>query len=181
MDQLTERVDQLTQRVDRLTERVDALVEVTARQGERMSRMDLDLGRLKGFHLEHKFAHNPGAWVHQLARRARIVTLDELLDDAGVADVLSDEDYALLVRADSYVRGRAPGTGEQVTLVVEVTWKPHSGDVERQAARLGVLSRHVGPVAAVVVAVEPPIESVRGAFEDAGIVLVVDEAERWAA
>ena len=43
-----------------------------------------------------------------------------------------------------------------MTLVVEVTWKPRSGDVEHQAARLGVLSRHVGPVAAVVVAVEPP-------------------------
>ena len=188
MDRLAERMDQLAERVDRLVEQVAELVAVTTRQGEllvdhqeRLGRMDISLGQLKGIHLEEKFARNPGGWVHGLARRARIVALDDLLERLGILDSLSNEDYGMLSQADFYVKGKAPGTGEEVLLVVEATWKAHSRDVERQVARLAILRRYVGRTAAVVVAVEPPIDSVRQAMDDASIVLVVDDSFRSAA
>jgi uncharacterized coiled-coil protein SlyX len=171
-----ERIDALERTVGELAHAVEELVVVSRLHGERLDEVDRSVAWLKGLNLEAKFARNPGYWVHGLVRRARVVSLDQVLEDLGLVDELDDDEYGLLSRADFFVRGVDRRTRERLLLVVETTWKPHQDDVGRQAARRDALrGRGVGATP-VIVSVEEPSAAVRQAIDNAEILLTVSSA-----
>jgi polyhydroxyalkanoate synthesis regulator phasin len=155
---LTARVDALTERVDALTERVDTLAEAQRRTEEELRslaarvdvlaesqrKMEIDLSDLKGDSLERRYREKAFAYFGQLVRRVHVLSPDEMarLIDQGVEKgIISDEEADELSWVDAIVRGRRKEDGEEVYLVVEVSWGIGVGDVERAAERAEMLRK----------------------------------------
>ena len=114
------------------------------------------------------------ALVDEVVRRLHVMSLDQLLDEPQ-ASALSEEEQDVLARTDVLARGVSRGSGRAVFLVVEATWQPHSGDVEREVTRRDILTSKGVETLAIVVSKRPATESVRHLAEVSGVVL--DSAE----
>jgi cell division protein FtsB len=178
VDALTARVDELTARVDELTARVDAFVEATDRRlgflERQVTRLADDYGDLRRLVLKQQVRQNPGYYLHKYARRIHVMSIDQLLDEPG-ASALSEEEQDVLARTDVLARGVSRESGRAVFLVVEATWRPHSGDVEREVTRRDILTSKGVETLAIIVPKKPATESVRHLAEVSGVVL--DSAE----
>ena len=174
VDALTARVDALTARVDALTARVDAFVEATDRRlgslERQVTRLADDYGDLRGLILEQQVRHNPGYYLHKYARRVHVMSIDQLLDEPETS-ALSEEEQDVLARTDVLARGVSRGSGRAVFLVVDATWRPHSGDVEREVSRRDVLASKGVETLAIIVSKRAATESVRRLAEASGVVL----------
>jgi hypothetical protein len=171
---LTDELLGLPARFDAFIAEMHAFVEEMRASREaangRLDRLEHDSARLWGIMLGQRVAGNPGYYLSGYARRVRKVSIDDLLDDLGLAD-LSGEEYERLARTDVLALGRSKENGEKVALVVEATWRVHSGDIDRQVARREVLSRRGVTTLAVVAAEEEASTAVRGRAQAAGIAL----------
>ena len=178
VDELTARVDALTARVDALTARVDAFVEATDRHlgslERQVTRLADDYGDLRGLVLEQQVRQNPVYYLHKYARRVEVMSIDQLLDEPG-ASALSEKEQDVLAGTDVLARGVSRESGRAVFLVVEATWRPHSGDVEREVTRRDILTSKGVETLAIIVSKKPATESVRHLAEVSGVVL--DSAE----
>ena len=178
VDALTAQVDALAARVGALTARVDAFVEATDRRlgflERQVTRLADDYGDLRGLVLEQQVRQNPGYYLHKYARRVRVMSIDQLLDEPEASD-LSEEEQDVLARTDVLARGVSRESGRAVFLVVEATWRPHSGDVEREVTRRDILASKSIETLAIIVSKKPAAESVRRLAEVSGVVL--DSAE----
>ena len=175
---LTGSVDALTARVDELTARVDAFVEATDRRlgflERQVTRLADDYGDLRRLVLKQQVRQNPGYYLHKYARRVEVMSIDQLLDEPG-ASTLSEKEQDVLARTDVLARGVSRESGRAVFLVVEATWRPHSGDVERDVTRRDILTSKGVETLAIIVPKKPATESVRHLAEVSGVVL--DSAE----
>ncbi len=171
---LTGSVDALAARVDALTARVDAFVEATDRRlgslERQVTRLADDYGDLRGLILEQQVRHNPGYYLHKYARRVHVMSIDQLLDEPETP-ALSEEEQDVLARTDVLARGVSRGSGRAVFLVVDATWRPHSGDVEREVSRRDVLASKGVETLAIIVSKRAATESVRRLAEASGVVL----------
>src|SRR5579875_1985077 len=178
VEALTARVDGLTAQVEALTARVDAFVEATDRRlgvlERQVTRLADDYGDLRGLILEQQVRQNPGYYLHKYARRVQVMSIDQLLDEPGASD-LSEEDQEVVARTDVLARGVSRESGRAVLLVVEATWRPHRGDVEREVTRRDILTGKGIEALAIIVSKKPATESVRRLAEVSGVVL--DSAE----
>ena len=175
---LTGSVDALTARVDELTARVDAFVEATDRRlgflERQVTRLADDYGDLRRLVLKQQVRQNPGYYLHKYARRVEVMSIDQLLDEPG-ASALSEKEQDVLARTDVLARGVSRESGRAVFLVVEATWRPHSGAVEREVTRRDILTSKGVETLAIIVSKKPATESVRHLAEISGVVL--DSAE----
>ncbi|MGH9104689.1 MAG: hypothetical protein ACRDZX_02410 [Acidimicrobiales bacterium] len=183
---LTDELLGLPGRFAAFVDEVRAFVEATDRRLGNLGRdvgqlkndvgqLKNDVGGLKGMSLEHKLRANPGYYLHAYARRVHVVGPDELLDELAVHG-LGDDGYSVLARTDMFARGISRESDERVLLVVEATWRPHTGDVDRQVARRQVLADHGVESLAVIVATEPPTEAVEWYAAAKGVLLQLEKA-----
>lgn len=153
---------------------VRAFVSATNQRFEALesstSRLERDSARFRGMILERKVASNPGYYLSNHGRRIRTVPLDDLLDALGIDD-LSDYDYTLLSRTDVIAQGSAKEGGASVVFLVEVSWRPHTGDVERQVARRQVLLDRGVNALAVIASEEEASDLVQRLAADQGVVM----------
>ena len=156
---LADRLDALTENVATLAERVDALTEAQARTEARLQSLVEQVAEmaghvewLKGDALERRYRERAPAYLGRIAKRLHTLTTDEveeLLAPATEARRLTDEEAQQIRLADGIVRGRREG--DEVYLVLEVSWGVGLGDVQRAEERAALLTK-AGRVAMPVVA-----------------------------
>jgi len=155
---LAGRVDALASRVDALASKVEALAEAQTRM-ERMlgelahqvvvlvdvqRNVAADLGFLKGFAVEFRYRTHAPSYFSPLIRRVHVLADREvtaLLDEAVARGLLSEDEADELEQADLIVRGRWKPDGQEVYLVVEVSWGVGPRDVQRARKRADLLAR----------------------------------------
>jgi hypothetical protein len=171
---LTSELLGLPQRFAAFVDEVHAFVDATNRRlasiEERVGRLEDDVGELRGEALELKVRQNPGYYLYKFARRVKALSLEDILDDPAVP-ALSDEEQDILARTDLLARGVSRDGGAPVLLLVEATWRPHTGDVERQVARRDVLVGKGVVAQAVIVSRKPPTPAVARYAEANGILV----------
>ncbi len=143
--------------------RLGALESVTGRLTD-------DSAKLRGMILEQTIRGNSGYYLRRHARRVKLADLDDLLDDLGIAD-MGDDDYKVLARTDVLATGRSSEGGKAVVFVVEATWRAHTGDVDRQAARRRILSERGVDAVAIIASTEEPSEHVWSYATSNGVLL----------
>ncbi len=156
---IADRLDALTENVATLAERVDALTEAQARTEARLQSLVEQVAEmaghvewLKGDALERRYRERAPAYLGRIAKRLHTLTTDEveeLLAPATEARRLTDEEAQQIRLADGIVRGRREG--DEVYLVLEVSWGVGLGDVQRAEERAALLTK-AGRVAMPVVA-----------------------------
>jgi len=142
--QLAQQVVQLTQQMAQLTQQVMQLTEGQRRTERQISRLQDDVGDLKGIVLEERYRSRAPAYFSRLVRRSHVVTAEELLallEEAVTAGRLSEDGMEEIVLADVVVRGQRRESPEAVYLVVEVSWGVGPGDVERAVRRAALLAQ----------------------------------------
>jgi len=148
---LTERVDTLAEQLEALTERVDALTEQVRQLAvqmrdvvTRLDHHDVQLARLIGDEAERRVQRNAPGYFGHLLRRIRVIAPAELadtFDDAIDSGGLDEADRVQLMALDVPVRGLDRKTGERTYLAVEVSAGIGRHDIERAAARAGLLEK----------------------------------------
>lgn len=104
----------------------------------------VDVGALKGFELERQYRKRPFAYFSDLVKRARLLSDEEvrdLLEGAVEEGLLSEREAKEVGGVDLIIKGRLKETGEEVYLVVEVSWTIGKEDVSRAKERAEFLSK----------------------------------------
>ena len=154
MDQLAERMDQLTARMDQLAERMDQLTARMDQLAEALTKVTNDVDWLKGDQLERRYRERGPAYFAPLIRHAHVLSSDEwvaLVEGALDQRQISEQEADSLLQTDAVVRGRRREDGEEVYLVVEVSWGVGISDVQRASERAATLGR-IGKTTLPVVA-----------------------------
>jgi hypothetical protein len=162
---LTQRVTSLADAQQRTESQIASLVDAQQRTESQLARLaeahqDLetqvaaltgivhtlidDVGELKGDSLERRYRERAVAYFGRLLRRVRVLSLEELstlLDEAVARGAPSDAEAEAVTWADLVVQGRRREDGEEVALLVEVSWSVGPHDVERAAERATLLTR----------------------------------------
>jgi hypothetical protein len=142
----------------------------------RFTRLADDYGGLRGLALEQQIRANPNYYLHKYAKRVQLLNFYELLEVPELVH-LSEAEQDVLARTDIFAKGVSRTTGSDAILVVEATWRPHSGDVEREVKRKDILTSKGLEALAVVVSVKPADPSVRHLAENLWVVLESAEAD----
>jgi hypothetical protein len=160
MARLTEQVTILTERVSTLADGQRRLIDEVGMLTERVMtlsngqwRLINDVGMLKGRDLERTYREKADIFFDGIIEGPHTVPdaeLRPLLDEAVQKKVLSPEERRDVRRADLIVRGKGLQSGENIFLVVEVSWSIYPTDVERAAKRAALLRRLGLHVLAVV-------------------------------
>jgi hypothetical protein len=162
-----EQLGVLVGRVEALVGRVEALAEAQRRTEERLAdlttalqvltgtvgEMRDEVGTLKGDALERRYRERAPTYFARLVRKARVVSVEEvatLVEAAVGRKQLSEGEAEEILWADLVVRGRRREDGEEVYVVVEVSWGVGLSDVERVVRRAELLGRLGLPVMPVV-------------------------------
>jgi len=114
------------------------------RVDERMAAMSVDLGELKGDSLERRYRERGPAYVAQLLRRPRVLTVEQvlaLLEPAVQRGELPADEAEDVALADVVIRGKRRDDEVDVYLVLEVSWRVDTRDVERAVRRAAGLQR----------------------------------------
>jgi hypothetical protein len=171
---LPQRFAAFVDEVHAFVDEVHAFVEATDRRlaalEQRVGRLEDGFGELRGEALELQVRQNPGYYLHKFARRVKVLSLEDVLDDPAVP-ALSDAEQDILARTGVLARGIRRESGVPVLLLVEATWRPHTGDVERQVTRRDVLAGKGVETLAVIVSRKAPTPAV-ARFAEANEVLV---------
>jgi len=143
---------------------------------ESQRKMQIDLSDLKGDSIERKYRERAFAYFNRLVRRAHTLSPDEIVElvNRGVEKgIISEREAEELLWADVIVRGRGRERGEEVYLVVEVSWGVGVGDVERAASRAEIL-RKLGFNVIGVVAGKEIMPEAGDLAKERGVYRVVD-------
>ena len=94
---------------------------------------------------------------------------------------LDDESYEILSRADGLFLGIERGTGDEIVIVAEATWRVSLNGVSRafawarQLSELGVQAR------GAIVSIEPPRQDILSAAESSSIWVIAKKTSKEAA
>jgi len=180
MERLIEAQARTEERLARLEATVERLIEAQARTEETIreliiaqERMDRDLGRLRGWQLEHTYQAKAYSYFGRLLRRARAVPLSEIEDE--LEQHLSDQEIADLIPLDLLVWGRPRHRPDvpEVWLAVEISGVVDRHDVERAQQRAAIL-RRAGYRAIPTVAGEGITESAENIAQEEHILVLQD-------
>jgi len=142
---LTERVEQVAE-LQRGTEmRLQGLIEQVSGA---VNRSDEALGYV----VEERYRNRAHAHFQTIARRIRLLgaeALDDLLEPAVEAGIITDDEAADVRWADAVISGRRDGA--PVYLVLEASYTVDDSDVERAIRRASIVTK-LGPPALPVVA-----------------------------
>lgn len=125
LSELVARVGDLIEQVQAIGRRLDQLTAIVTSLAESMQRVGDDVAKMKEFYLEQRYYTRSPASSSKMIRRARSTSYEDLcrlLDDALDAGVRSEEERDDLMQTDVVVHGRLRTSGEEVYLVVEVSW-----------------------------------------------------------
>jgi hypothetical protein len=103
-----------------------------------------EVRELKGDSLERRYRDRAVSYFARLVRRCRVLSPEEvaaLCEDSVAQGLLSVAEAEDVTWADLVVRGRRREDGQEVLLVVEISWGVGPQDVERAAARAALLSK----------------------------------------
>ena len=146
---LDDHGDQLVAINQRLDDHGDQLTAIR----QRLDRHGDQLGQLTGRSWESEFRAKAPSYLADVAQRVRVLTLLELDRelDAGVsAGRFSEAEAGEVRRADLVWSGRDPQSGERVFVVVEVSARVATRDVDRAATRAQVAAKLGNPAIPVV-------------------------------
>jgi len=185
LEQLTARVDELTARVDQIAEeiqalarRVEELTTVVNSLAQSFQKIVDDVAKLKEFFLEDRYHSRAAMYFSKLIRRTRAIDHDDLcqlLDDAQDQGILTEQEREDLVQTDVVVRGRRRTDGEEVYLIVEVSWGIGVSDVQRASRRARTFTK-LGWQTMPVVAGGWLSADARQAAQQEGVVAILDGA-----
>jgi len=141
---LTERVEQVAE-LQRGTEmRLQGLIEQVSGA---VNRSDEALGYV----VEERYRNRAHAHFQTIARRIRLLgaeALDDLLEPAVEAGIITDDEAADVRWADAVISGRRDG--EPVYLVLEASYTVDDSDVERAIRRASIVAKLGAPALPVV-------------------------------
>jgi len=138
VDELAQRLDQLTQRVDQLAQRVDELAQMIKQMTAQMQKMLNDVGKLKEYYLEQKYFTRAAAYFRKLLLRIRPVPhsdFGDMLADAHDKGILTEKEVDDLIQTDVVAKGKRREDGQEVYLIVEVSWGIGIDDLNRAYRR----------------------------------------------
>jgi len=183
LEQLTARVDDLTQRLEQLTQdiqaigrRLDQLTAAVTALTESQQRIGDDVAKMKEFYLEQRYYTRAPAYFGRIIRRVRAVDygdLCQILEDAMDRGILSEAERDDLLETDVVIHGRKQTDGEEVYLIVEVSWGIGLGDIERVLKRAQTFTK-LGWKTLPVVAGGWASADVREAAKRDGVVVLLD-------
>jgi len=176
VDDLTARMEQLTARVDDLTARMEQLTATVQSLAQSVQRIGDDVAKMKEFYLEQRYHSRAAMYFGRLIRRTRAIQYDDLchiLDDALDQGILTEEERDDLIETDVVVRGRRRTDGEEVYLIVEVSWGIGPHDVQRAARRARVFAK-LGWQTMPVVAGGWANTDARTAAQQDGVIILLD-------
>ena len=144
IERLIERMERgfaeaAAQRAEAAAERQRGFTEAAAdRKGMRQ-----DIGELKGLTKEWFYRDRAAAIFGILLTAGQDATQEVIqrLRVAQQSNRVSAQEYQSVLSADLLWSGKLWDTGEEVVLVLEVSWKVHESDVERAVQRAEVLRR----------------------------------------
>ena len=161
---LTARVEELGEAQKRTEKRVEELARAQERTERTLATLVTEVGMLKGDALERRYRERPFAYFGRILRKAHALTSDELTEilERGIEKgVITREEAIDIAEADAIVRGRWLEDGEEIYLVVEVSWGVGLSDVERAKRRAELLARlglRTKPVVAGMTIIPPALE-----------------------
>ncbi len=176
VDSLAQRLEQLTARVEQLGQRLEELTASVASLARSMERVSQDVAKMKGYYLEQRYYQRAPAYFSKIVRRVRAVSYEDLcrlLDDAMDAGTLTEEERDDLIETDVVVYGRKRTDGEEVYLIVEVSWGIGPSDVSRASQRARTFSK-LGWQTLPVVAGEWADDDAKEAARRNGVVILLD-------
>ena len=118
-------------------------------------------------------------YFSKLVRRTRAIDHDDLchlLDDALDRGILTEQERNDLIQTDVVVRGRRRTDGEEVYLIVEVSWGIGVSDVQRASRRARTFTK-LGWQTMPVVAGGWLSADARQAAQQEGVVAILDGAQ----
>ncbi|MBI2322747.1 MAG: hypothetical protein HYU88_11845 [Chloroflexi bacterium] len=125
--------------------------------------------------LELRYREHAPAYFGPIVRRALAVPvhdLDALIDESKERGLLSEDDAREVLLADLVIRGRRREDGQEIYVLVEVSYTIYPHDVERAVRRAELLSRVRPTVPAV--AGEGILADARSRAERHGAWVVLD-------
>ena len=141
---LTDRVDSLTlaqtnteQHVSTLAQQMSAMTKLTQDLGS-------DVGTLKGMGLETRLRLSGSPFFGVMLRKPRVLSRSEttdLLDEAEIRGVLTEDEIREVQLADLIVHGTRRADNTPVYLVAEISWTVDSDHVRRAANRACLLAK----------------------------------------
>ncbi|GIV20117.1 MAG: hypothetical protein KatS3mg023_1868 [Armatimonadota bacterium] len=144
VDDLPQRLEQLTARVEQLGQRLEELTASVASLARSMERVSQDVAKMEGYYLEQRYYQRAPAYFSKIVRRVRAVSYEDLcrlLDGAMDAGTLTEDERDDLIETDVVVYGRKRTDGEEVYLIVEVSWDIGPSDVSRASQRARTFSK----------------------------------------
>ena len=162
-----------------LAEGQRAIIAEQQVMGARMTRIENDLGSVKGWGLELLCARRPGMIGRRLDL-ARVRTVDpgevaEMADDARYNGTITRAEHDQIIRADVIYHGLRDSDRIPCYAVLEVSYVVDINDVRRAITRANLLSRITGVDAFSAVAGDRITEGARMATETHGSVSTVDD------
>ena len=186
------RVDQEIARVDRKIEdvrtemregfaRVDQEIEnvrTEMRGGyERLERKIQkntdDIAELKGISLEQQYRNRARALFGKYIRNLTVIDWTDLEEQLEAVAPLTEKEREELSIVDLLARGRRKADGQELVLVIEISWTLAQSDVERAVRRAEILTRR-GIAAVAAVAGREIDDETREAAQTAGCAVVMD-------
>jgi hypothetical protein len=175
-----QRLTALIERMDARTSRVES--DVTGLKVD-VGRLRTDVGGLKGITHELNYRDKAVSIFGRYLKRGHNATHEvaDRLQAAVEAGDISEQEFGQVLAADLLWGGQAREAEGEVILVVEASWMAEVSDVERAAARAGIL-RKIGLVALPVVAGREWTPEALEAARQAKAVVTTDgsvDAESW--
>jgi hypothetical protein len=182
-----QRLTALIERMDARTSRVES--DVTGLKTDvaglkvDVGRLRTDVGGLKGITHELNYRDKAVSIFGRYLKRGHNATHEvaDRLQAAVEAGDISEQEFGQVLAADLLWGGQAREAEGEVILVVEASWMAEVSDVERAAARAGIL-RKIGLVALPVVAGREWTPEALEAAHQAKAVITTDgsvDAESW--
>jgi FtsZ-binding cell division protein ZapB len=181
LEELAEAQKRTERRVEELAIRMDRLASFVHEMADAVRALTTRFGDIDGRTLEQQFREKAPAYLGLLLRDTRVVSVGDLGDEFD--EVLSEGEWAELIRADVILRGRAllGGQRQEVYAVVEVSVTIGYEDVERAARRAALMRKKGWKVIAVVAGQEAHQTVVARAAERAVAVFCDGTHSNWEA
>ena len=144
VEELAEAQRRTEQRLHRLERVVEELAQAQRRTEEILQSLIRDVGTFKGISMEWRYRERPYAYFGSLIRRARTLPDPEwakIVERGEEEGVLTQEEAEELRWVNAVIHGRSREDGQEVYLVVEMSWGIGIEDVQRASKRANLLAR----------------------------------------
>ena len=172
--EMREGFEQLRAEIRAGDEQIRAEMRENSERVEQKIQKNTDaIAELKGLSLEQYYRNRARALFGRYFRDVRVIDWIDLEEPLEAVAPLTEKEREELSVVDLLVRGRRKTDGQEVVLVIEISWVIAPNDVERAVQRAKILSQR-GVVATPVVAGREIDDEAREAARTAGCALVMD-------